>query len=148
MYMDKRQNISPDGSFHTMYMNLLDLISIGKEMLPESENNLRKIAGQILMDKRIYPDKITMNIDDSHYRLGGGESTGIINVRPEDIEYGIHEVRDQQSVPLIKEIKEIDSKILRALIKSGIVIVKRPDIRTELSANIIKNFKKKIKEKE
>lgn len=147
IYMENRNNLSSEGSFHLSYMILLSLIDMGKEMLPNSESALRNKAEKILMDEKSYPSSREMNISAGFYRLGAGSTKiGQIIVRPEDLDSGIAEMQNQQAMKIIPSLKQIDSQIFQSLVKYKIVTVKKPSLKDEIMSGFIEDFKPVVKE--
>ena len=150
IYMMTRAEISIGQSFYELYLKLLSLIDIGKEMLPPGMENLRYEAEQILMNETYYPETRQLeSTNDGRYRVGPeNASTGLVFVRQEDLLAAIDEVKNQQATKIIPRLKYIDSRIFKALIDCGIIEVKRPSMEELLAQDVMMSMQNKMQQRE
>jgi hypothetical protein len=145
LYMQARSELFSVVNFTVLYFKLIFLVDLGKEMLPEEYEGLRQAAAKLLEDANIYPKPSQMELSGNSYRISNGEdSTGLIEVRLEDINTGREESRDQKSTSLLPKIKEMDSKIFKALILSGVVEIKRPSMEEVLMQDVMAGIQEKM----
>jgi len=149
MYMEDRADMSEMTNFHGLYMKLLSLIDVGKEMLPDRYKTLRDEASNLLMSDAVYPKTRHMDISGGHYRMGLSDNEmGIIIVRHEDLQLGIDEMQNQQAMRAIPKLKAMDDRIFKVLVKERIVIAKKPNLGDIVLKDFVEGFIKEMKEVE
>ena len=130
IYMRLRQGLSKAVGFYAYYLKLLSLVDIGSQLLPpgkQKENGfdyLKEEVETILEDDDYYIQKRQMEKDGNVYRLGG-DGTGLIIVRAEEITQGLQEAIEQQASSIIPKLKRLDNKIFRILVDTSVVERKR-----------------------
>ena len=145
-YMEDRADMSEMTNFHGLYMKLLSLIDVGKEMLPDKYSTLRNEASRLLMSDDTYPKTRNMDMSGGHYRMGlSDKKMGIINVREEDLQLGIDEMQNQQAMHIIPKLKEMDDKIFRILVVEKIVIAKKPNLKDIVTREVMEEFAEEMK---
>jgi hypothetical protein len=148
VYMLSRAELSFTKSFHEVYLKLIFLIDIGKEMLGDDEDSvaLRELAEQTLIDVKSYPDSRNVEIDEEgNYNLKtGDEGTGMINVRREDLDVALMELKNQQATRIVPVLRDLDSRIFKTLIDTGVIIVKYPRMQELLAQDMLIKVQQKI----
>ena len=140
LYMMGRAEVTMDLNELQLFRKYLNLIEIGKEMLPDGMSELKQSAEDLLSNPETYPETRQMEYQERNgtYRLGPGTTkTGLIEVRKEDVLIGLEEVKNQQATTLLPTIKKLDSKIFSALIENGIIEVKSPTTTDMLSSYLL-----------
>lgn len=145
LYMTARSDLFSITSFTLLYFRLYGLVDLGKEMLPETYDGLRREAEALINNLSIYPNPTQLEVTGSSYRISTGEhETGLIEVRFEDINTGREEAKDQKATALIPKLKEIDSKILRCLIEAGVIEVKKPNPEEIMMQEVMIDIQSKL----
>lgn len=145
LYMRLRLNLSKSNSFHKIYILLLSLLDVGGQLLPNNYKDVKEEVELVLEDEDYYPQKRQVEKDGSDYRLGG-DNTGLIVVRSEDISYGLREAIEQQTSALIPKLKVLDNKIFRALVEEGEIKRKQPMLEDLLIEDSIDELREKLGE--
>lgn len=152
IYMKARAETFLVTSFSMLYFKILNLIDVGKEMLPNEPESiqLRSEVENLLKHMNTYPQPSQLEYTtEGTYRIdAGSRSIGLITVRPEDIEQGRDESREQKATSLIPRLKEIDNKIFKKLVEYQIVDVKRPEMEDLMIQDVMLSIQKKYEEKE
>lgn len=145
LYMMARAELYSVVNFNTLYFKMLFLIDLGKEMLPAEYDGLRRAAEKLLSDTGTYPQPSQMEFTGQTYRISTGASTtGLIEVRVEDVNAGRDEIRDQKAASLLPRIKEMDSRIFKGLIESGILEIKRPLMEEVLMQDVMASIQERM----
>jgi hypothetical protein len=145
LYMTARSELFTVINFTILYFKLIFLIDLGKEMLPDTYAGLRRAAEQLLNDAKTYPGPSQLDFTGTTYRISSGsDMTGLIEVRMEDINTGRDESKEQKATSLLPRIKEMDSKIFKSLIESGVVEVKRPSMEEVLMQDVMASIQEKM----
>ena len=150
LYLGTRAELSSSPSFYRLYLKLMFLIDVGKEMLPNTkiDVNLRREAEELLSNISSYPEPRQMEyVDGGRYRMGtGSDTTGLVEVRSDDLEIALKEVKNQQATAIIPKLKNMDSKIFKRLIEVGIIEVKKASTEELLMQDVIMSINKKARE--
>lgn len=146
LYMMARAELYSVTNFNTLYFKMLFLIDLGKEMLPDQYAGLRRAAEHLLADAGTYPQPSQMEYSGNIYRLSTGASTtGLIEVRAEDINSGLNEIRDQKAAALLPRVKEMDSHIFKGLIESGVLEIKKPLMEEVLIEDVMSDIQERMR---
>lgn len=144
MYMSARAETFMVKGFASLYHKIYFLIDIGKEMLPDTIEclKIKRLAEELLKDPKAYPRAGQMeHTTGGCYRIStGGQDTGLIEVRHEDISHGRDEAKEQKATTLLPRLKNLDNMIFKKLVEYGIVDIKKPkleDLMTEALINRI-----------
>ncbi len=146
LYMRLRLNLSKTTGFFPYYMKLFSLIDIGSQLLPDKYTVLKEEIEDILEDDDYYIQKRQMEKDGDLYRLGG-DGTGLIMVRSEEISYGLREATEQQAAHIIPRLKRIDNRIFRSLVEENVIERKRPILEELLIEQTMAELSKHINTK-
>ena len=148
LYMKNLSDMQEEYDFQKLYAKLLFSIDIGKDMLPDSYSDLRKETERILLDRRTYPGKRDIRIDSTgeQYQISSSDGAGLMKFRLDgtsEMKEGIEDLKTQQATMLIPRLRQIDSKIKRALQKEKIIMIKKPDIEEIFKNRILSSLTEK-----
>lgn len=116
LYFLTRRSLTEVGDSFRVYELLVQAITIGDGLI--SDPKIKDEIKAFLTNDGNYPKLTDMEFQpDSHtYSVGTGHS-GIISVRPEDLETGRKHFKDQQLNTIIPKLRLLDNKVLETLIK-------------------------------
>lgn len=120
LYFLARRNLTEVKDSFAVYELLVQVITVGSGLIADADTKAEIM--KFLTDDKNYPKLTDMEFQpDSHtYSVGTGQS-GIISVRPEDLDVGRNHFKDQQLNTIIPKLRLIDSKVLGILIKEGVI---------------------------
>jgi len=143
IYMENLLDMSKTESEQSYYRHVLQSINIGRVLLPEKYDKLKKQAEYLIKSRETYPDKRQMELTEGKYYRLGSKGTGSIMARPEELEKGLSEAINQQCNELTPFLKEIDNQIFEILVNEEVIRGKRP----EIEEFILEKFMKKMRAK-
>jgi len=110
------------------YNCLKDCLELGIAMLPDEEQTLREKATALISQIKQYLGSRDVEYEAVRgvptYRITG-ENIGKIVVRPEDFEKGQQEAINQNCDRILPKITEIESEVMIALVKHGILVPRK-----------------------
>jgi len=124
---------------------LMESIEKGGVLLDKKHNELKFEVKRILNDPSSYPKKKPFKFSSGTYKLSS-ESSGLIEVRPEEIQQGEATALEQECNRIVPRLKLLNSNILDALVESGTVARKEP--MKEFTDRIYHEMEMLIKEEE
>lgn len=135
LYFIVREKINDVTESYKNYELLIESISIGMSLISDKELKLK--IEDFLKDSRNYPKITDMQFQTSSrtYSIGTGQS-GIISVRPEDLEVGKKHLVDQQCNSIIPRLRVLDNKVMSKLIEEKII----PSKKETMGDMFIKRF--------
>ena len=153
LYMMARMQTFNVEGFYSLYFKILFLIDVGKEMLPDADEecqHIKKMAENLLKDDKAYPRSGQMEYTDAgNYRIStGSQDTGLIEVHREDIEHGMMEAKEQKSTTLLPRLKNLDNMIFKKLVQFGVIEIRKESMEDVMLDSIMGEIQKEIYERE
>jgi len=125
LYMENRLGLINAEDEYDQYKRIMESINLGSALL-ENGNPLKKEAEDALTNETNYLPKRKMELtSDRVYSIStsGEQTSGIVKVRPEELEKGERCILNQQAERLIWKLRIIDNRIFQELTNKGIISI-------------------------
>jgi len=144
-YLLIREKLSENNTAWMKYNIIIECITIGQGILPDSEMELINRVALHMDSKDTHEFEFNMQYfpDDKTYELAtGGAGYGTIRAQLEGLEYAKNSITMQMSMAKLRKLIPLDMEIYRTLIKCNLIKSKKSDIDELLEKQFMEEIKK------